>query len=80
MNNRRGGLPVCLPRVLGDDVAVSLSDAGQGNWRVALYFHRAVDEATVRDLAAIAGGPQRPPRYASSASPRRIGSPKASSG
>ncbi|MFZ0723638.1 MAG: hypothetical protein WAM99_22490, partial [Xanthobacteraceae bacterium] len=31
----------------GDDVAVSLSDAGQGNWRVALYFHRAVDEATV---------------------------------
>ena len=40
----------------GDDVAVSLSDAGQGNWRVALYFHRAVDEATVRDQAAIAGG------------------------
>ena len=38
-------------------VAVSLSDAGQGNWRVALYFHRAVDEATVRDQAAIAGAP-----------------------
>ena len=42
----------------GDDVAVSLSDAGQGNWRVTLYFHRAVDEATVRDQAAIAGGPE----------------------
>jgi ribosomal protein L11 methyltransferase len=41
----------------GDDVAVSLSDAGQGNWRVAIYFHRAVDESTVRDQAAIAGGP-----------------------
>ncbi len=40
----------------GDDVAVSLADAGQGNWRVTLYFHRAVDEATVRDQAAIAGG------------------------
>jgi ribosomal protein L11 methyltransferase len=40
----------------GDDVAVSLSDAGQGNWRVTLYFHRAIDEATVRDQAAIAGG------------------------
>jgi ribosomal protein L11 methyltransferase len=39
----------------GDDVAVSLSDAGQGNWRVTLYFHRPVDEATVRDQAAIAG-------------------------
>ena len=41
----------------GDDVAVSLSDAGQGNWRVALYFHRPIDEATVRDQAAIAGAP-----------------------
>ncbi|HJY17000.1 MAG TPA: 50S ribosomal protein L11 methyltransferase, partial [Xanthobacteraceae bacterium] len=41
----------------GDDVAVSLSDAGQGNWRVTLYFHRPVDEATVRDQAAIAGAP-----------------------
>jgi ribosomal protein L11 methyltransferase len=40
----------------GDDVAVGLADAGQGNWRVTLYFHRAVDEATVRDQVAIAGG------------------------
>ncbi len=39
-----------------DDVAVGLADAGQGNWRVTLYFHRAVDEATVRDQAAIAVG------------------------
>jgi ribosomal protein L11 methyltransferase len=43
--------------VFGDDVAVSLSDAGQGNWRVALYFYRPIDEATVRDQAAIAGAP-----------------------
>ncbi len=40
----------------GDDIAVSLADIGQGNWRVTLYFHRPVDEDTVRDLAAIAGG------------------------
>jgi ribosomal protein L11 methyltransferase len=42
----------------GDDVAVSLADAGQGNWRVTLYFQRAVNEATVREQAAIAGAPE----------------------
>src|SRR5580692_10543979 len=41
----------------GDDVAVSLADIGPGIWRVTLYFHRPVDEATVRDQAAIAGAP-----------------------
>ncbi|MFY9758974.1 MAG: 50S ribosomal protein L11 methyltransferase [Xanthobacteraceae bacterium] len=41
----------------GDDVAVSLADVGPGIWRVTLYFHRPVDEATVRDQAAIAGAP-----------------------
>jgi ribosomal protein L11 methyltransferase len=40
----------------GDDVAVGMADAGQGHWRVTLYFHRTVDEATVRDQAAIVGG------------------------
>ncbi len=39
----------------GDGVAVSL-DAGPGNWRVTLYFGCAVDEASVRELAATAGG------------------------
>ncbi len=38
------------------DVAVSLVDIGQGNWRVTLYFRSAIDEATVRDLAKIVGG------------------------
>ncbi len=38
------------------DVAVSLVDAGQGNWCVTLYFRSAIDEATVRDLAKIVGG------------------------
>jgi ribosomal protein L11 methyltransferase len=38
------------------DVAVSLVDAGQGNWRVTLYFRSAIDEATVRDLAKLVGG------------------------
>ena len=42
--------------IFGDDVALSLADLGQGNWRVTLYFHGAIDEAKVRGLAAIAGG------------------------
>jgi ribosomal protein L11 methyltransferase len=40
----------------GDDAAVSLTETTPGAWRVTLYFHRAVDEASVRDRAAIAGG------------------------
>src|SRR5580658_10446711 len=39
----------------GDGVAVSL-DAGPGNWRVTLYFDCAVDEASLRELAGMAGG------------------------
>ncbi len=39
-----------------DDVAVSLTETTPGTWRVTLYFQRAVDEASLRDLAAIAGG------------------------
>jgi ribosomal protein L11 methyltransferase len=39
-----------------DDVAVCLVDAGQGQWRVTLYFRFARDEGAVRDFAAIAGG------------------------
>jgi ribosomal protein L11 methyltransferase len=39
----------------GDGVAVTL-DAGPGHWRVTLYFGGAVDEASVRELAAMAGG------------------------
>ena len=39
-----------------DQVAVSLVDAGRGNWGVTFYFRFPVDEWTVRDLAAVAGG------------------------
>jgi ribosomal protein L11 methyltransferase len=41
-----------------DDVAVSLGDTGQGNWRVAIHFRAAPDQASVRELTAVAGGPE----------------------
>jgi ribosomal protein L11 methyltransferase len=43
-----------------DDVAVSLVDAGQGSWRVMVYFRHAVDRQSVRDLAAAAGATVAP--------------------
>jgi ribosomal protein L11 methyltransferase len=39
-----------------DDVAVSLVDAGQGQWRVTFYFRSNVNEGAVRDLAIAAAG------------------------
>ncbi|HZC56456.1 MAG TPA: 50S ribosomal protein L11 methyltransferase [Xanthobacteraceae bacterium] len=39
-----------------DDVAVSLGDIGQGHWRVAIHFRASPNEASVRELAAVAGG------------------------
>jgi len=38
------------------ELAVSLVDAGRGNWSVTFYFGAAVDQATVRELAAVAAG------------------------
>jgi ribosomal protein L11 methyltransferase len=42
--------------IAAEDVAVSLVDVGQGNWRVMLYFHLAVDKVRARELAGLAGG------------------------
>ncbi len=39
------------------EVAVSLVDAGQGRWRVAIHFRASADENVVRALAAAAAGP-----------------------
>ncbi|MFZ1149341.1 MAG: 50S ribosomal protein L11 methyltransferase, partial [Xanthobacteraceae bacterium] len=39
-----------------DDVAVSLVDTGQGQWRVTFYFRSNVSEGAVRDLAISAAG------------------------
>jgi len=39
-----------------DHVAVGLTEASAGRWRVTLYFSGAVDEDAVRARAAIAGG------------------------
>jgi len=40
----------------GDDVAVSLVDAGAGRWRVTIYFHAAPDKTAVRALVAATAG------------------------
>ena len=45
-----------LTESFGDDVAISLAEAKPGQWRVTLYFHRAVDEDAVRAQTTIAGG------------------------
>jgi ribosomal protein L11 methyltransferase len=39
-----------------DEVAVSLVDNGQGQWRVTIHFGAPPDEAAMRELAAAAGG------------------------
>ncbi len=39
-----------------DEVAVSLSDAGGGRWRVAVHFRAAPDQEKVRALVAAAAG------------------------
>jgi ribosomal protein L11 methyltransferase len=39
-----------------NDVAVSLVDTGQGQWRVTFYFRSNVSEGAVRDLAISAAG------------------------
>jgi ribosomal protein L11 methyltransferase len=41
-----------------DGGAVSLVDAGQGQWRVTFYFRSAIDEGGVRDMAIAAAGAQ----------------------
>jgi ribosomal protein L11 methyltransferase len=41
-----------------DQIAVSLTDAGQGRWRLSLYFRDAPDKKGVRHLAAVAAGPE----------------------
>jgi ribosomal protein L11 methyltransferase len=41
----------------GDEVAVSLGDIGQGNWRVAIHFRMPPDEAPIRELVIVATGP-----------------------
>jgi ribosomal protein L11 methyltransferase len=43
-------------RVSGDDVAVSLTDAGRGRWQVALHFRTAPDDKVVRAAVAAAAG------------------------
>src|SRR5262249_17958624 len=40
-----------------EEAAVSLVDAGQGQWRVTCYFRSNVDEGAVRDLAMSADLP-----------------------
>src|SRR3974390_3398034 len=42
----------------GDEAAVSLVDAGAGQWCVTVFFRAAPDEAALRALAATAAGPQ----------------------
>jgi len=39
-----------------DEVAVSLVDKGQGQWRLMLYFRHEIDEAKLRELAIAAAG------------------------
>jgi ribosomal protein L11 methyltransferase len=39
-----------------DEVAVSLVDSGQGQWRLMVYFRHDIDEAQVRELAIAAAG------------------------
>jgi ribosomal protein L11 methyltransferase len=40
-----------------EELAVSLVDAGRGQWRVSFYFRSDVDEASARKLATSAAGP-----------------------
>jgi ribosomal protein L11 methyltransferase len=39
-----------------DEIAVSLVDSGQGQWRLMVYFRHEIDEAQVRQLATAAAG------------------------
>jgi ribosomal protein L11 methyltransferase len=41
-----------------DEIAVSLVDAGRGNWQVMVYFCAAPDRRKLRELAVAAAGPQ----------------------
>jgi ribosomal protein L11 methyltransferase len=42
-----------------DAVATSLADLGQGRWRVTFYFDGKIGEATARELAISAIGPEK---------------------
>jgi ribosomal protein L11 methyltransferase len=44
-------------RFAGEDVAVSLSDAGGGRWHVAIHFRTPLDEVPVRTAVKAAAGP-----------------------
>jgi ribosomal protein L11 methyltransferase len=41
-----------------DEIAISLTDVGAGNWRMTVYFPARPDESAVRALAAAAAGPE----------------------
>jgi ribosomal protein L11 methyltransferase len=41
-----------------DEFAVSLGNTGQGDWRVAIHFRTPPDEASARELVAVAAGPE----------------------
>lgn len=46
-----------------DEVAVSIVDAGEGQWSVTAYFRGEVDEAAVRNLATSAAGATKAVRF-----------------
>jgi ribosomal protein L11 methyltransferase len=41
-----------------DEIAVSLVDTEQGGWRVTVHFAAPPDESAMRELAAVAAGPE----------------------
>jgi ribosomal protein L11 methyltransferase len=47
-----------VERFAADEAAVALVDAGQGRWRVAIYFCAAPDKKAVRALIKTAAGPE----------------------
>jgi ribosomal protein L11 methyltransferase len=52
----RRGADIFADAFFADEVAVSVVDNGHGQWRLAIYFHREIDVAQVRDLARAAAG------------------------
>jgi len=52
----RRGADIFADAFFADEVAVSVVDNGHGQWRLAIYFHREIDVAQVRDVARAAAG------------------------
>ncbi|MGN6748528.1 MAG: 50S ribosomal protein L11 methyltransferase [Xanthobacteraceae bacterium] len=50
------GADIFADAFFAEDVAVSLVDSGNGQWRLTVYFRHEIDEARVRDLAIAAAG------------------------